>query len=126
MNLPLDGGGILVGMAGNTQRLCGGGDQLHAGYIFVHAYLVTAQAPHGDRRVDCLTLGFVFVTLNARRGISLGVERDVVQRCPGGHGDDRERQYDDGEGNPTLVVRALREPHRIQLPPTDLQGGGGA
>ena len=99
MNLSVDGGGILVGVAGNTQRLRGGGEQLHAGCIFVCAYLVTAHATHGNRRVDRLAFGFVFVTLNARSGISFGVERDGVQRCLGGHGDDRERQHKDGGGD---------------------------
>jgi len=107
MNLPLDGGGILVGVAGNTQRLRGGGDQLHAGCILIYPYLVTAHATHGNRRVDRLAFGFVFVTLNARRGLSLGVERDGVQRCLGGHGDDRERQNNDGGGDPAFF-RAAR------------------
>lgn len=66
VNFPLDAGGILVGVAGNAQRLGAGGNQLYAGYVFVRAYFMTAHAAQRNCRVHRLAFGFIFVTLNAR------------------------------------------------------------
>lgn len=85
MNLALDGGGVLVGVARNAQRLSSGGDQLYARCIFVHAYFVTAHAAHGNRGMDCLPFGLVFMAFNTLRGISFGVEWDWVYGCLGRH-----------------------------------------
>jgi hypothetical protein len=82
MHLSVNLSGILVGVAGDAQRLRRGGYQLYAGDIFVDANLVAARATHLDRRVNVGAFAFVFVALETLRGVSFGIERDRVLRCP--------------------------------------------
>jgi hypothetical protein len=86
MHLSVNLSGILVGVAGDAQRLRRGGYQLYAGYVFVDANLVTARAAHLDCRVNVGALAFVFVALEALRGVCFRIERDRVLRCPRGQG----------------------------------------
>ncbi len=86
MYLSVDLSGILVGVAGDAERLRRGGDQLYASDIFVDANLVAARAAHLDRRVNVGALTFVFVALEALRGVGFRIERDRVLRCPRGQG----------------------------------------
>ena len=49
MHLSVNLSGILVGVAGDAQRLRRGGYQLYAGDVFVDANLVATRATHLDR-----------------------------------------------------------------------------
>ena len=51
MDRAFEVGGVLVGVAGEAKRVRGGGDQLHAGDIFVHPDFVAACATGRDGRV---------------------------------------------------------------------------
>ena len=61
----MQAGGIHVGVAGDAQRLRSGGDQLYSGNVFSDPDFVATCATGRDRRMYVLTLGFIFVTLNA-------------------------------------------------------------
>lgn len=67
-------GGIFVGVAGKTQPIRRGRDQLNVGCISGIANLVTRRAAHGDRGMHRLTLGFVLVAGHAGCGIRLRFE----------------------------------------------------
>ena len=74
MDLAFEVGGILVGVAGDAQRLRRGGDQLDASDVFVDADLMTTGAAHGDGGVNILAFGLVFMALDALRRIGILVE----------------------------------------------------
>ena len=75
MDLALQVGSIVVGMAGQAQRLRRRGDQLDACHIFIHPDFVTTRAAHRNRGMGELTFGFVCVTLGALLWGSVFVER---------------------------------------------------
>jgi len=58
-------GDVLVSVAGQTERIGRGGDELYACDVFRYADFMAACASGGNGRVDCLALGLVFVTLDA-------------------------------------------------------------
>lgn len=93
MDSAFDVGGIFVGVAGQAERDGGGGDQLDASHITIHAYLVTTGAAQGDRGMDGLAFGFIFVAGDAGGRISLWVKRDGMLGgggAAGGQEDDKE------------------------------------
>ena len=68
MDLAFEIGGIVIGMAGETERLRRAGDQLDARDIFIYADLVATGAAGGDGGMDELALRFVLVTLGTLLG----------------------------------------------------------
>ena len=62
---------ILVGVAGEAQRGCRGGDQLDARHILINTDFVAAGAARGYRGVDVLPFGFIRVAFQA--GCRVGV-----------------------------------------------------
>jgi len=65
MNGALDLGGILVGVAGETEPVGSGRDQLHAGHVLVHPNLVTTQAAHRDGGMDEFAFRLILVAFQA-------------------------------------------------------------
>lgn len=65
---------ILIGVAGQTEGMGRGRDQLYASDIFRSANLVATRAAHGDRGMNRLAFGLVFVAGNASGGIRLRVK----------------------------------------------------
>ena len=90
MNSAFDVGGIFVGVAGQTKSDGRGGDQLYASDISIDANLVATGAAQGDRGMDGLALGFIFVAGDAGGGIRLGVKRDRMLRREGAAGDEED------------------------------------
>ena len=80
MNSAFDVGGIFVGVAGQTKSDGRRGDQLYASDISIDANLVATGAAQGDRGMDGLALGFVFVAGDAGGGIGLGIKRNGMLR----------------------------------------------
>ena len=74
MNRALDLGRVLVGMAGKTEGLRSGRDQLYPSNIFISADFMATRASHGDRGMDRFTLGLVFMAGKASGAVGLGVE----------------------------------------------------
>ena len=79
MNRALDIGSVLVGVAGEAERVGRGRDQLDPGDVFVDPNLVTTGAPHRDRRVHRLAFGLVFVAGDALGGIGVRVQRNRMR-----------------------------------------------
>lgn len=80
MNSAFDVGRTFVGVAGQTKSDGRGGDQLYASDISIDANLVATGAAEGDRGMDGLALGFVFVAGDAGGGIGLGIKRNGMLR----------------------------------------------
>lgn len=95
VNSAFDVGGIFVGVACQTERGGSGGDQLDASDIAIYADLVTTGAAQGDRGMDGLAFGFIFMAGDAGGGIGLGVKRD---RMLGGGGAAGEQEDDKEAG----------------------------
>ena len=90
MNGALNFGGIFVGVAGETESVGCGSNQLYTGDILVDPDLVAAQTAHRDGRMYGLAFGLVLVALETLCGIDLGIERNRVN----GGGGAREEQRD--------------------------------
>ncbi len=65
VNGALELGGIFVGMAGETEPVGSGSDQLNAGDILVDPNFMAAQAPHRDGGMDEFAFRFILVTFEA-------------------------------------------------------------
>jgi len=76
MDLALDLGCILVGMAGEAQGRGSGRDQLDVRNVFDGPNLVATIAAHRHGRMDRLALGLVFVASHASRRVGFGIERN--------------------------------------------------
>jgi hypothetical protein len=102
MHVSFDLTRILVGVAGEAKLVWRRGDELDVGYVFVGPDFVTARASHRDGGVHGLAFGFVFVTLEASRGVGFWVERD------GMHGAEKlgsaEQSHTQDKENPTCPV----------------------
>jgi len=96
MNSAFYVGGIFVGVAGQTESGGSGGDQLDASDISINADLVATGAAQGDRGMDGLAPGFIFVAGNAGGGIGLGVKRDRMLRSEGAAGDEENDEAGQG------------------------------
>jgi hypothetical protein len=83
VNLTFDVGGIFVGVAGKTQSVGSGRDQLDVGYISNGADLVAAGATHRDGGVHRLAFGLIFVTGQASGRIGFRIQRHWMlgRRC---------------------------------------------
>ena len=71
VDLAFDFCGVLVGVAGNTERLGSGCDQLDASNVFIDPDLVTAGTARRNGRMHHRAFGFVFVTLKTFRAIDI-------------------------------------------------------
>src|SRR5580692_2260186 len=69
MNRTFYVGGILVGVAGQTEGMGRGRNQLYASDIFCGANLVATGAAHGDRGMHRLPLSLIFMAREAGGGI---------------------------------------------------------
>ena len=102
--MPLNFGGILVGMAGEAESVGRGGRQLDPRDIFVHADFVAAQASSRNGGVNCLPFAFIFVALQALRRVDIFVERNRVGLGRSGQNRNRKKisreQKKPGEGSP--------------------------
>ena len=52
-------------MAGEAERLRGGGDEFHPGHVFVHPDLVATRTAHLDGGMDVLALRLIVVAFDA-------------------------------------------------------------
>src|ERR1019366_4728529 len=75
MDRAFEVGSVLVGVAGETERVGRRGDQLHARDVFRHPHFVATGTPHGNGGVHRFALGFVLVALNALGRVCVLVER---------------------------------------------------
>jgi hypothetical protein len=66
--------GILIGVAGQTESMGRGRDQLYASDIFRSPNLMATRAAHGDRGMNRLAFGLVFMAGDASGGIRLRVK----------------------------------------------------
>jgi len=73
-------GRILVRMAGQTESIGTGRDQLYPSDIFIGANFMATGAAHGHRRVDRLAFGLVLMAGNAGGGVGLRVKWDRMFR----------------------------------------------
>ena len=80
MNRTFHVGGILVGVAGQTEGMGRGRNQLYASDIFRGANLVATGAAHGDRGMHRLPLSLIFMAREAGGGIRLRIKRDRMLR----------------------------------------------
>jgi hypothetical protein len=83
MNGALDLGGILVGVAGETEPVGSGRDQLHAGHVLVHPNLVTTQAAHRDGGMDEFAFRLILVAFQALGSVNLRIQRNGMNRGVG-------------------------------------------
>jgi len=116
---PLDLFRIFFGVAGKAELVRNRGDQLDARHVFAHADLMAAQAAGCDRRVHRLPFGFVFVTLEALRGIGVLIERNRVNRR--GHAR-RGKQSQKEDANANLEFAAKRQTCRGKCLPLEVPG----
>ena len=79
---------FLLVVTAQAERLRSRGRQLYSGDIFGDADFMAAQAAGRDRRVHCLTFGFLCVALQALRGINILVQRNWMRL-----GGSRERHH---------------------------------
>ena len=82
----LDVGGIFIRVAGQTKAGGCSRDQLHACDVLVHADFMTTGAPHGDRCMDRLALGFFDMALEALRRSGVCIERNWMRPSEQGKG----------------------------------------
>lgn len=114
MDSAFDVGGIFVGVAGQTESDGSSGDQLDSSNVAIDANFVTTGATEGDRGMDELALGFIFVAGDAGRGIGLGIKRDGMlgRGCAAGEQEhDKEtgqRGQTPGAWSLSVFVRAWR------------------
>lgn len=73
VNLAFNIRSFFVSVAGDTERYGSGGDQLGAGNVFIDPDLVTTGTPHGNRRMNRLALGLIFMALRASSRILFGL-----------------------------------------------------
>src|SRR5215472_750896 len=67
---------VLIRMTGQAKTSWGRGDELYASDVFVHAHFVTRIASEGDRGMNELSFGLVFVARSALAEIGVLVERN--------------------------------------------------
>jgi len=89
MDVPLDLGRILIGVAGETEAEGGGGDELDARDVFADPNLMAAQAAHRDSGMDRLAFRFVVVAFQALGRVDVLIQRNGVNG--GGGARDQER-----------------------------------
>lgn len=75
MDFAFDVGGVVIGVAGEAERLRGCCNELDARDVFGYTNLMTTGTAHRDRRVDVLSFGFVLVTLRALRRVGILIQR---------------------------------------------------
>lgn len=78
MDRALEVGSILVGVTSDTNRRRTGGDELDPRDIFIDANFMTAGAAHGNRRMNELAFGFVFVAFDTFGRVGVLVQRNRV------------------------------------------------
>jgi len=76
-------GGILVGVASETQRIWRSRDQFDVGCISGVTDLMACRAAHADCRMDELALGLVLMAGNASGSVRLRVQWDWMFRGEG-------------------------------------------
>ena len=77
----LDIGCFLIGVAGETERVRSGGDQLDARDIFVDPDLMAAQTAGRHGGMNRLAFVLVLVALKALGGVGVLLQRDGMNCC---------------------------------------------
>ena len=104
---------FLLVVAAQAERLRSRGRQLDAGDILGDADFVAAQAARRDRRVHCLTFGFLCVALQALRGIDVLIQRNRMRLPEGGercHGQQKKGYEEWGENSLAWRTISRRAP----------------
>lgn len=97
VNLALDVGRILVGVAGKAERGGSSGGELDARHVFVDANFVTAKTSSGNGGVDVLALGLVSMTLEALCRVGILVERNRMDVSEGRNGENTNDEKNNDE-----------------------------
>jgi len=114
MDRPFQRGRVLIGVAGDAERLRRRGRELYPGDVFIDSDLMAGQATHRDCGVDELSLRFILVAFQAFGRIDVLVQRNGVNGGGGARHQQRdqskESQDTENRNADTILCDSPREP----------------